>query len=695
MAAAAQQVMLAQKWSDKVDPTGWWMSEKLDGVRAYWSGSNFYSRQGNQFIAPAWFTKDLPKEPLDGELWCGRGLFQKTLSIIKKTKDPEKYADDWKYVTYLVFDAPGRSDAGEKYEQRVKWMENNIEPKRETTYASVVGVCKCTGMPHLQKMLKQVLVKGGEGIMLRKPSSLYEHCRSHTLLKVKFFHDEEAKVVGKENGSGRCQNMMGKLHCVLPNGVQFKVGSGFSDAQRRNPPKIGTIISFKYQEMSDQGHPRFPVFLRERTDMSWKDVLENAKTKAPFSSLKKKTLVPQLKKQHSILFSTIPSRDADTGKKVVTSNDTDDVAEDEADNLLTKKTAMLPPASPVVTGKKRGATGKRMCQYGAMCYQKNKDHLDKFDHPEAEEDADDDAPAAADDEEEKPKKRAKTDAASSPSSASASPPTVPASSPKKASRACHWGEDCYNKDPDHLRRFTHPEKKEPETVEQFILTTNQSQANLSDYYNFGGDEPEEEVEAILAEDRNERDMQLQKFNDQRAKELGVSMDEDEDEEDADAEEEEKEGGAAAGGAADHDLRTVILPVKKASYFQDCASDDDDENDHTTVLMKDLPSVKREKSGAKSALQRVNSNDPTVVVPRVTRASSRGNAAGIMKSGGGGNSSASSAIVAPLLAVLPNGKPCPFLLPELLGKAALTFENESGDVCCKKCKVEAGEHREHR
>lgn len=79
------------------------MSEKLDGVRAYWSGSKFYSRQGNEFIAPKFFTKHLPKEPLDGELWCGRGLFQKTISIIKKTKDVEKYAEDWKYVSGLFF----------------------------------------------------------------------------------------------------------------------------------------------------------------------------------------------------------------------------------------------------------------------------------------------------------------------------------------------------------------------------------------------------------------------------------------------------------------------------------------------------------------------------------------------------------------------------------------------------------------
>lgn len=87
MAADAQKVLLANKWDDDKDPTGYWMSEKLDGVRGYWTGSNFYSRQGNLFPAPKWFVKDLPKEPLDGELWCGRGLFQKTLSIVKAQKN--------------------------------------------------------------------------------------------------------------------------------------------------------------------------------------------------------------------------------------------------------------------------------------------------------------------------------------------------------------------------------------------------------------------------------------------------------------------------------------------------------------------------------------------------------------------------------------------------------------------------------
>lgn len=124
----------------------------------------------------------------------------------------DRYADDWKYVTYLVFDAPSRNEG---YEERVKWMNKTIKDEKQSTYAAVVGVLQCKGKDHLQTLLKQVLMKGGEGLMLRKPQSRYEHCRSWTLLKVKFFHDEEAKIVGSEKGSGRCAAMMGKLRCVL------------------------------------------------------------------------------------------------------------------------------------------------------------------------------------------------------------------------------------------------------------------------------------------------------------------------------------------------------------------------------------------------------------------------------------------------------------------------------------------------
>jgi hypothetical protein len=193
-------------------------------------------------------------------------MFSKALSVVKKTKNPEKFFDDWKYLTYLVFDAYVRAawllrwpspspsasavelmrtrmrcgvvccrpEHGGTYEERVKFLKSKINAAKQTTYAAVVGISKCKSRAHLKEVLKEVLKKGGEGVMLRKPGSLYEHKRSNTLLKVKYFHDEEAKVVGRLPGTGRCSDMMGKLECVLPNGCKFKVGTGFSDAQRKN-----------------------------------------------------------------------------------------------------------------------------------------------------------------------------------------------------------------------------------------------------------------------------------------------------------------------------------------------------------------------------------------------------------------------------------------------------------------------------
>lgn len=82
--------------------------------------------------------------------------------------------------------------------------------------------------------------------MLRDPDAFYEHRRSKTLLKVKVFVDEEAKVIGIEKGEGRCAGMMGAIQCRLKNGTEFKIGTGFDDSWRRKPPKIGSIVTFKY-----------------------------------------------------------------------------------------------------------------------------------------------------------------------------------------------------------------------------------------------------------------------------------------------------------------------------------------------------------------------------------------------------------------------------------------------------------------
>src|SRR4030095_7170834 len=90
----APPLLLAHPWESHVDLTGWWMSEKLDGVRAYWDGKHFISRLGHRFHAPAWFTAGLPETPLDGELWGGRKNFQRTISIVRR----QDQSLEWKKV---------------------------------------------------------------------------------------------------------------------------------------------------------------------------------------------------------------------------------------------------------------------------------------------------------------------------------------------------------------------------------------------------------------------------------------------------------------------------------------------------------------------------------------------------------------------------------------------------------------------
>jgi DNA ligase 1 len=108
---------------------------------------------------------------------------------------------------------------------------------------------------------------GGEGLMLRQPNSRYAAGRSLTLLKVKRFLDSEARVVGHEGGKGRHKGRLGALLVELANGVRFAVGTGLSDAEREQPPSVGSFITFRYQELSDGGVPRFPSYVGIRKDV--------------------------------------------------------------------------------------------------------------------------------------------------------------------------------------------------------------------------------------------------------------------------------------------------------------------------------------------------------------------------------------------------------------------------------------------
>jgi len=251
-------VMLAHRWDQKVDIKGWWMSEKLDGVRGYWTGKELISRSGNLFSVPKWFTRNFPSTPLDGELWIGRRQFSVLVGIIRR-KMP---ADEWEKVRYLIFDAP-QAEGG--FEKRLdfarRWFRQHPNP-----YTEVLKQQICENEMHLRRKLGEIEALGGEGLMLRKPDSAYTVGRSYDLLKVKTFKDAEATVIKHLSGSGKHAGRLGALLVEQPNGIQFAIGTGFTDQERENPPPVGSIITFKYYGFHESGIPRFASFLRVRED---------------------------------------------------------------------------------------------------------------------------------------------------------------------------------------------------------------------------------------------------------------------------------------------------------------------------------------------------------------------------------------------------------------------------------------------
>jgi DNA ligase-1 len=256
----APAVLLAETWDGEQDVTSWWLSEKLDGVRAVWTGREFLSRQGNVFHAPTWFTADLPEFPLDGELWLARRAFQRTVSIVRRHDQPS----DWRHIRYVVFDAPAELAS---FERRLQKCRDHFR-ECPALYVDVLDQAVCRGRDHLDRELDRIESLGGEGIMLRRPESLYEAGRSTSLLKVKRFLDAEARVVDHEPGKGRHRGRLGALICELPGGVRFAVGSGLTDAERERPPIVGSVITFRYQELTERGAPRFPTYVRHRSDVA-------------------------------------------------------------------------------------------------------------------------------------------------------------------------------------------------------------------------------------------------------------------------------------------------------------------------------------------------------------------------------------------------------------------------------------------
>jgi DNA ligase 1 len=251
------ELLLAKVYNTQIDLNEYWVSEKLDGVRAYWNGNQLISRQGNVFRAPGWFTEDFPSIPLDGELWMGRGTFEELSGAVRRHIPDDL---EWRKIRYRVFDLPASNAS---FDARLTELRQLF---RSMPSSSIDLVSQHKVASHLALMaeLEIVVQGGGEGLMLHKGSSRYRAGRSDDLLKVKRHQDAEALVIGHLPGKGKYEGMLGALVVETPNGQRFRIGTGFSDEQRADPPPIGSTITYKYFGKTANGIPRFAVFLRGR-----------------------------------------------------------------------------------------------------------------------------------------------------------------------------------------------------------------------------------------------------------------------------------------------------------------------------------------------------------------------------------------------------------------------------------------------
>ncbi len=257
--AGAPALMLAEVYKPGMSLADYWVSEKYDGVRAYWDGRQLFTRGGERILAPAWFTAALPRQPLDGELWAGRGRFAHAVSTVR-SQTPNDVA--WHEMKFMVFDLPAQ---GGDFTARLGVLRKLL-PITDAPWVVAVPQERATTAEALQALLDKTVKMGGEGLMLHRGASLYRAERNNDLLKVKTHDDAEARVVGHVPGKGRHAHRLGALLVEMPGGQRFKLGTGLSDAEREQPPAIGTWVTYRYNGLTAGGLPRFARFMRVRED---------------------------------------------------------------------------------------------------------------------------------------------------------------------------------------------------------------------------------------------------------------------------------------------------------------------------------------------------------------------------------------------------------------------------------------------
>jgi DNA ligase len=250
-------LLLAKVYEEGINLEDYWVSEKLDGVRAYWDGTQLISRHGNVFNAPEWFTQAFPSVPLDGELWMKRNAFEELSAAVRRQKPK---VEEWQRIRYMVFDLPRSSGI---FDQRLKVLQLLIL-EAKSPYLQLVKQFRVTSHQALMEKLEEIVMQGGEGLILHRGDSQYRSGRFDDLLKFKPYMDAEAIVIEHLPGKGKFEGMMGAILVENEEGKRFSIGTGFSDTERQNPPPIGSVITYKYHGLTRKGVPRFASFLRIR-----------------------------------------------------------------------------------------------------------------------------------------------------------------------------------------------------------------------------------------------------------------------------------------------------------------------------------------------------------------------------------------------------------------------------------------------
>ena len=256
VSAASQPSIMALERYENQSIEGWLVSEKLDGIRAYWDGQKLISRGGEFLAAPDWFVEGFPAFALDGELWIGRQQFEDTLSVVM-TQTPH---DGWKKVGYHIFDVP---EASGGLMSRLAVLENYLT-ERHVPHLHIIPQVTIVSKEALNERLAKELENGAEGLVVRDPNDGYQVGRSHNALKMKPKYDAECEVIGYTEGRGKYAGQVGALVCVNAQNQHLKLGSGLTDKLRANPPKIGSQVTYEYSGYTQKGWPRHAVYYRQR-----------------------------------------------------------------------------------------------------------------------------------------------------------------------------------------------------------------------------------------------------------------------------------------------------------------------------------------------------------------------------------------------------------------------------------------------